>query len=302
LNLIAWRLKPELFDDSKAQWQIQTAGPTVWDQVRDSISIETNNANPDSSKIAVVAQWSQDSVLSLSTNKLISQLIKNGYEVFLVSACEDPDSLVLDNEILKRITIIRKPNIGYDFGSWSIGLSMFPKIFKAQEVLLVNDSNSGPFGELEKLLVQMNESPYDITGITDSLEHRYHIQSYMMHFKNGSISHRAMVEFWGNIRSQGDKVAVVLAYELGMTSRAQANGLLVGAIYPWNLLIEYIGNPSVKAWRKLLELDYPFIKREVTRSLTAKQISTLIETHFRKSEDIELFKKMLEQDSESNST
>jgi len=302
LNLIAWRFKPELFDDSMAQWQIQAAGPTVWDQVQDSILIETNHAYPDSSKIAVVAQWSNDVVLSESTNRLIAQLIKNGFEVFLVSACEKTGSIVLNDEVLRRITIIRKPNLGYDFGSWSIGLLKFPQIFRAQEVLLVNDSNSGPFGSLEKLLIKMQESPYDITGITDSLEHRYHIQSYMMHFKNGSMGHRAMMEFWGNIRNQVDKVSVVLAYELGMTIRAQANGLLVGAIYPWNLLINSVGNPSVKAWERLLDLEYPFIKREVTRSLTAKQINTLLGTVFRDSNDIELFKRMLEQDSEIKST
>ena len=300
LNLIAWRIKPELLDDPSAAWQIQSSGPTVYEEIKDSISVETNNANLKAPKIAIVAQWSMSEVLSLSTNMLIAQLIENGFEVVLVSACESPDHLVLDEGILRRITIVRKPNVGYDFGSWSIGLLTFPEINQADEVLLLNDSNSGPFGTIAELLNQMNESPYDITGITDSLQHRYHIQSFMLHFKNNSLTHKAMVTFWQNIRSQNDKFDVVLAYELGLTSRAQGNGLYVGAIYPWNILVDYWENASVTAWDRLLDLGYPLIKREVTRSLTAKQITKLIESRFSKSSQKESFKEMLTQDSRVN--
>jgi hypothetical protein len=302
LNLIAWRIKPELLDDSSAAWQIQSSGPTVFDEISSAVRVEKDNANLNSSRIAVVAQWSKDNVLSISTNQLISQLIDCGYEVVLVSACESPEALVLENDILERITILRKPNVGYDFGSWSIGLLTFPEISKANEVLLLNDSNSGPFGTISELLEKMKNSPYDITGITDSLQHRYHIQSFMMHFKNNSLNHKAMVTFWQNIRSQNDKFDVVLAYELGLTSRAQGNGLLVGAIYPWNLLVDYWENASVKAWQRLLDLGYPFIKREVARSLTAKQLSNLIETRFSELSEKELFKKMLMQDSTTTQT
>lgn len=300
LNLIAWRVKPELLDDSSAAWQIQSSGPTVFEEIKDSISIEIDNANLKAPKLAVVAQWSKSEVLSLSTNTLITQLIENGFEVVLVSACESLNHLVLDESTLQRITIVRKPNVGYDFGSWSIGLLTFPEISQAEEVLLLNDSNSGPFGTIAELLNQMNESPYDITGITDSLQHRYHIQSFMMHFKNNSLTHKAMVTFWQNIRSQNDKFDVVLAYELGLTSRAQGNGLYVGAIYPWNILVDYWENASVKAWERLLDLGYPLIKREVTRSLNSKQISNLIESRFSNSSQKELFREMLVQDSRVN--
>ena len=297
LNLIAWRIKPELLDVSSAEWNMQSSGPTIFEELKDSTYIETCNANLKAPKIAVMAQWSKNEVLSISTNMLIAQLIENGFEVVLVSACESPNLLVLNENILQRITILRKPNVGYDFGSWSIGLLTFPEIRQAKEVLLLNDSNSGPFGSLTHLLRLMNQSLYDITGVTDSLQHRYHIQSFMMHFKNRSLSHHAMVTFWQNIRTQNSKFDVVLAYELGLTSRAQGNGLLVGAIYPWNLLVDYWENASVSAWQRLLDLGYPFIKREVVRSLTEKQIANLIETRFANSSERDLFNEMLNQDS-----
>jgi hypothetical protein len=302
LNLIAWRLKPGLLENSTTEWQIQSSGPTVWDEIKDRVFTETNNANLGSTKIAVVAQWSLESVLSLSTNRLISQLLENGFEVILVSACESSDPIVLDDQLMQRVTIVRKPNVGYDFGSWSIGLLTFPEIRKAREVLLLNDSNSGPFGPISGMLKKMSESPYDVTGVTDSLQHRYHIQSFMMHFKNDALNEKALVDFWGNIRSQNDKFDVVLAYELGLTSRAQGSGLYVGAVYPWNILIDYWENASVKAWQRLLDLGYTFIKREVVRSLTEKQVSELLEIRFNESNEKELFRNMLVQDAKLSST
>ena len=109
-----------------------------------------------------------------------------------------------------------------------------------------------------------------------------------------------MVSFWQNIRSQSSKFDVILAYEIGLTSRAQRNGIFVGAIYPWNLLVDYRVNPSIKAWQRLLDLGYPFVKREVTRSLNLKQISNLVESRFSESSRKELFKEMLVQDSKLN--
>jgi hypothetical protein len=111
-----------------------------------------------------------------------------------------------------------------------------------------------------------------------------------------------MVDFWENIRSQNDKFDVVLAYELGLTSKAQSNGLYVGAVYPWNILIDYWENASVKAWQRLLDLGYTFINREVVRSLTEKQVSELLEIRFNESSEKELFRNMLVQDANLSGT
>ena len=297
LNVIAWQLKPELLNSTEANWQVQATGPTVWSQVKDHVLVEANNADLNSPKIAILAQWSQSSVLSLSTNRLIAQLMQNGFEVVVVSACEDSGPVLLDDEILQRISVIRKPNIGYDFGSWSIGLSMFPDIRNAKEVLILNDSNSGPFGTISELLEKMNNSPFDITGITDSLQHRYHIQSFMMHFKNASLNHPAMVEFWETIRSQNSKSEIILAYEIGLTSKAQGNGLFVGAVYPWNILVDYWANPSFHAWKRLLDLGYPFIKREVLRSTSEKGLNDILSRYFYNDPELVIFEKMIKQDS-----
>jgi lipopolysaccharide biosynthesis protein len=111
----------------------------------------------------------------------------------------------------------------------------------------------------------LEESPYDITGISDSIQMRHHIQSYFMHFKGNCFSNPAIERFWEEIFVQVNKLGVIQAYELGLTATAQANGLFVGALFPWNLVGQYRHNPSVDRWKKLLDLGFPFVKREVAR-------------------------------------
>jgi hypothetical protein len=276
LNLIAWRVKPELHDSFDDPWVINKSGKSVWQMVRSQVKVEALNANLAAPKIAVLAHWSESEKISISVNKLIDELIENSYEVVLVSACDSIDELRFANNQQDKITILRKPNYGYDFGSWSVAFSNFPEILNAEEVLVLNDSNAGPFGSMKEMLHSMANSMYDITGVTDSLQIRYHIQSYMMHFKNKSLKHEAISSFWQEIYAQEEKKNVIQAYEIGLTSCAQGNGLYVGAIFPWNLIVDYWENPSIHGARRLIELGYPFVKREYIASMTEVSNETFI--------------------------
>jgi hypothetical protein len=278
LNLIAWKIKPELHDFSDNPWTINRTGPTVWEAIESEVKVEANHANLNAPRIAVLAHWSEKPSVSKSLNVLIEELIKNKYDVVLVSACESKEGLQFENDLKSKITILRKPNYGYDFGSWSVALSLFPEIFTADEVLILNDSNAGPFGPIAKILQLMADSPFDITGVTDSLQIRYHIQSYMMHFKNKALLNDAVKKFWLEIHSQEEKMGVIQAYELGLSSRAQSNGLYVGAIFPWNLITDYWENPSIHGASKLIELGFPFLKREVVRESSEREKIELNET------------------------
>ena len=287
INLVAWKLKPELLEDLEDPLVIVRSGKSVWQMVQSKVMVEVANADLASTKIAVIAHWSNDHTISFSVNSLIEQLIENSYEVVLVSACESINELVFENNLKTKITVLRKPNYGYDFGSWSTALSQFPEILDADEVLILNDSNVGPFGPIKELLKSMAESPFDITGATDSPQIRYHLQSYIMHFKNKSLNHEAIKDFWREIYAQDEKSSVIKAYEIGLTSCAQSNGLYVGAIFPWNLIVDYWENPSILGAKRLIELGFPFLKQEFVRKSNTKEklkIIQLLSDKFKKSE------------------
>jgi hypothetical protein len=112
LNLLAWKIKPSLKHGESRNWIPETKGQTVFEIVKNQVSIECANANLENDKIAFLAQWSSTVQVPSSTTLLIRELIECGYSVILVSACESLKPLAIDDDIKQKITIIRKPNIG----------------------------------------------------------------------------------------------------------------------------------------------------------------------------------------------
>ena len=277
LNLIAWKLNPKSRYVEKKSWEPKKSGQTVFELVRSSLVIEENNADHNAAKIALFAHWSSREVVSLSTQILVSNLLDSGYQVILISACESPAPLVIDAKIKERITIVRKANLGYDFGSWSTGIQLFPEVVGAEHVIIVNDSLIGPFDDsFSEIIEELESAPFDLTGISDSIQMRHHIQSYLIHFKQEAFAKPAIQKFWKEIYLQDEKMDVVEAYEIGLTATAQANKLFVGALFPWNLVGQYWQNPSVDNWERLLDLGFPFIKREVARESREAKNKSLI--------------------------
>ena len=204
-------------------------------------------------------------------------LLNCGFQVVLVSACESSERLIVSPFLLDQITIVRKPNFGYDFGSWSVGLQAFPEIELADEVLLLNDSLIGPFGKLQKILDQMNDSPYSVTGLTDSIEIDYHIQSYMMHFKNGSLRDTVFRSFWRNVRHEDNKDDVIQKYEVGLSRLALENGIYIGAVFTFNLTPNRWGASSKSNVSSLFYQGFPFVKSNLVNEMNSGEILDLKE-------------------------
>jgi hypothetical protein len=249
----------------------------VYEEVKNKICFESQNANLSAGKIAVLAHWSESEHLSYSAERLIEELLDCEFEVVLVSACESSEHLNVSPMLLNRITVLRKPNFGYDFGSWSVALQAIPEIELADEVLLLNDSLIGPFGKLGNILNKMNESPYSVTGLTDSIEIDYHIQSYMMHFKDGSLGETVFRNFWRNVKHEASKDEVIRNYEIGLSRLALQNGIYIGAVFPFNLTPNRWGASSQSNLNALLNQGFPFVKAGLLTNSEPNQILELKE-------------------------
>ena len=104
--------------------------------------------------------------------------------------------------------MLRKPNVGYDFGSWSVALQLIPEIASADRTLLVNDSMIGPFTPLEPILAKFDSTAADVWALTDTKQFGHHLQSYFLGFCNGVLAERPLGAFWGNIRHHTDKMRI----------------------------------------------------------------------------------------------
>lgn len=217
-------------------------------------------------RVAVIAQFSEQQRISRSLNTMVAEFLAAGYRVVVSSSCPSPSELIFEESVREQVTVLRKPNVGYDFGSWACALAWDPDISRAGHVVLVNDSLVGPFCGLDSVLKGFHESHADVYGLTDTMQFRYHLQSYFLGFKNGILQEQALRRFWMGIRHETNKQKIIQRNEIGFSEQLRREGFITEAAFPYGWSVKAGANPTIRGWEELLACGFPFVKREIVRN------------------------------------
>jgi lipopolysaccharide biosynthesis protein len=165
--------------------------------------------------------------------------------------------------LVHDISVYRRPNLGYDFGSWASFLHAFPEAAVSPRVILANDSLVGPFETVSPMLHDFDLCPTDIWGITGTTQDAAHLQSHFIGYRDGVLREPVLRRFWSDIRVEQDKRQLILRYEIGMCQLAFAEGYVLAAHYPWDWATALGQTPTSAGWRRLILRGFPFVKREL---------------------------------------
>ncbi|RZU64351.1 rhamnan synthesis protein F [Microterricola gilva] len=225
-------------------------------------------ALPATDRVAIVASFATDDTISRSLVALTEELSRGGYAVVIVRASDDERPLHWPASSLATPTIVRKSNIGYDFGSWAVGLAMFPETRRKPYVILANDSLVGPFASLDPLLLDFEACTTDVWAATNTLQMRPHVQSFFVGYRGGVLSDSALKQFWTGLVVEKDKQRIIERYEFGLSQLLFAEGFTTSAAFDSERIVSETENPTVEGWKKLLRLGFPFVKRELLTNPT----------------------------------
>lgn len=239
-----------------------------------------------SDRIAVIASWDAGNIMSLSLSRYIEELEQAGYLSLVVFTGNSQAPLEWPHGLADSAVVVRRRNIGYDFGSWAAALNALPFIRKAENVLLTNDSMVGPFASLKDLMADVEESTASVVALTDSYQVGHSVQSYFMHFKGGILGDLAWRHFFDGVRSQKSKLDVVFTYEASVARESIAGAYGWKAQFPAGALGVAHQNPALVAWRELLELGYPFVKRTLWTEPSLKTEAELATLYLKKKRGI----------------
>lgn len=244
---------------------MKVAGPFVHEVSKGKVWIERGSRELLSGRdrIAIVAQYSVGPAQPRSLSEYLKALTSSGYVAVVVSTCESPDPLEFPQGVPEEVVVVRRPNLGYDFGSWATALGCFPEIREANVVLLTNDSLLGPFAPVDHLLEWAAAPGPDVRGLTASYQFVYHVQSYFLAFRGGILADEAWVSFFDSVRVEDDKDSVVLAYEIGTARRCFSEAYSSEVWVTGPELGVPFGNPTVDGWKNLMESGVPFLKRTI---------------------------------------
>jgi hypothetical protein len=218
----------------------------------------------DGEHVAVVAHYAAESRTSPSLRALVRELSAAGYRTLVVSAGGDPGRRLEWGDD-RPDAVLRKPNLGYDFGSWAVGLQAVPGVRRARRVLLVNDSMLGPFAQLKDICAEFEQNRADVWALTDTRQYFHHLQSYFLGFRDGVLADRPLSDFYANVRQEPTKWDVIRRYELGLSVLLKREGYAVTAARPGDELAAPGENPVIKGWWRLLDRSVPLVKREILR-------------------------------------
>ncbi len=217
-------------------------------------------------RVAIMAHFTTNPVLNRSVRTLSHALMDEGYRVIIMSSSEVAEPLrwpAGEPAPTAGFSVYRRPNIGYDFGSWAAALAAFGRLAAAPRVLLVNDSLVGPFRPIAPIMARFDAADCDIWGLMDSTHIAHHVQSYWVGYRGGVLAEPALREFWQGIRVERSKTHIINRYEVGAMRYWRRNGYSVEVGFPFGLVVNEGFNPASFGWRRLLEFGFPFVKREL---------------------------------------
>jgi lipopolysaccharide biosynthesis protein len=129
----------------------------------------------------------------------------------------------------------------------------------------MNDSMAGPFAPLDRLLDKLHRSPADVWAMTDAEQRGRHLQSYCLGFKGGCLDEGPLRRFWQGVRVEASREDVILRYELGLSRLLRRSRFTTDvAVEGWRVA-DSDDNPTTIGWRRLLDLGFPFVKRQILR-------------------------------------
>ena len=234
-----------------------------WRDIRFELGNATLSRSP---RVAVLAQWSTRPRMTKSFCTLVHELQSFGYRVVVCSASADAGSLEWDDSVDEtRLIVLRRRNLGYDFGSWRAALALLPELVMADKVLLANDSMAGPFASLGGLLADFDRTTADVWSLTDSSQLDHHLQSYFLGFDGGVLRERPVRAFFAGVRHETNKRRIIIRNEIGLSQLLRQEGFALESAFPHQRFVKRGQNPVILGWRRLLEAGFPFLKREILR-------------------------------------
>ncbi|HYZ92930.1 MAG TPA: rhamnan synthesis F family protein [Actinomycetota bacterium] len=182
--------------------------------------------------IVIFSHYDSGSRVGSYVRNYLDALRRAGFSIVFVTTSPriDGDSLTWLQQ--QCAVVMRRRNVGMDFGSYKAGIALLTDRSRIERLLLANDSVYGPFRDLKPYLEDMNSKGADLWGITDSWEFQYHVQSFFLLFGRRAITSPAFQAFWDGVRLVQSKRFVIRKYEVGLTRAMLGAGLRCKVVCP----------------------------------------------------------------------
>lgn len=173
--------------------------------------------------VMVYAHYSREGSIPKYLSICLQRALEVVDRVVLVAAGEPVASL--PTELLGRVELICRQNLGWDFASYRDGLLVARK-YEPERLTLCNDSVYGPLFPLQEAFDAM-EGRADAWGMTASSELWWHLQSYFLSFSPAVVAADAFWDFWVTVPNDATRRDVIRNGEIRLSQKLLDVGFLL---------------------------------------------------------------------------
>ena len=186
--------------------------------------------------LALYAHFSQHGGISEMVLHQLRDYARLGFRIVFISSAADIDSKSWNAVCGIAELALHRRNHGFDFGAWADSLAFAAQAIEPlDELLLVNDSVLGPLHPLDQTLASLRAAGNGLFGLTDSVQHAPHLQSYFLLARGGGVI-ADVLAFLRHFPLSSSKRRTVRCGEIGLSRYARARGHRVAALWGYAAL------------------------------------------------------------------
>jgi lipopolysaccharide biosynthesis protein len=197
---------------------------------------------------ALVAHYDLENKVDPTFKVLLDCLLNTCYKVILVTT-----SNLNPSEIPQGITTIQRPNFGYDFYSYRVGIDEVERQGGCDHLLLVNSSffvlNNEKLNATFLTILKYLEK-FSVVSLTASNQITWHFQSYLIGLRGEVLTAEWFKNWREGIAPTNSKMDAILAYELGLSRAVIESGIAATAIFEPTPVEKSTALTSWRAWQQ----------------------------------------------------
>jgi Rhamnan synthesis protein F len=146
-----------------------------------------------------------------------------------------------------RAELVERPNYGYDFTSYQVGLHRAGDLTAYDEVVICNDTYV-PVTPYSRIFDEMAARPVDFWGLTLNDRVSPHVQSFFVAFRPWVVGSRAFLRFWSGLDPLSARRQVIKRHEVGLSRCLHGAGFRSGAYFRESPADERLARRRVRWW------------------------------------------------------
>jgi hypothetical protein len=196
-------------------------------------------------RLAVMAHYDHRGGLGPHVRRQVEQVAAAVDRLLVVSAADLTDES--RRWLSQYAEVAERPNYGYDFTSYQVGLHRAGGLDGYDEVVICNDTYV-PVLPYTDIFAAMATEPVDFWGLTRTERIAPHVQSFFVAFRPWVVGSVAFRRFWTGLHPLSSRRQVIMQHEVGLSGGLHCAGFRSGSFFQETPADRRLARRRVRWW------------------------------------------------------